>query len=63
MSNNQKNTEKILSLLDKFETEEYPELNKIIKNHMTQKLLTKSQEYSEIAERLRTQSEKILGEK
>lgn len=63
MNKNQSNTEKIIKLIDKFDTEDFPELHSAIKNHMTEKLLAKSNEYSEKAELLRTQSEKITGDK
>lgn len=62
MNKNQSNTGKILKLVDKFETEDLPELNNVWKDHLTKKILTKSQEYSDIAEKLRSQSEKIKGE-
>jgi len=59
MSKNQSNTEKILKLVDKFSVEDIPELHNILKDHMTKKVLAKSKEYSELAEKFQQYSESV----
>lgn len=61
MNKNKSNTDKILKLIGKFDTDDLPELNNILKDYMTQRIMAKALEYSELAEKLQSISEKING--
>lgn len=63
MNKNQSNTDKILKLIDKFNVDDIPELNNVLKNHMTEKIMSKAKEHGEFQEKLISLSNSINNTK